>query len=194
MALFLKEFTAASGNVVSLVEVKDQLRIEHNEHDVMLTNYIKMAQQQAEARLNGRKLLTQTWDWLVDRFPSGCPLYVPLSPIQSITHIKYYDTANVQQTWVSTSYEVDAASMRPRISPVSGQTWPDTYDRQQAIEIRMVVGFGAAAAVPEGVRLWIMAAVGEAYKTPELTAERQNVGESLSSFMNGLLDFYRIPD
>jgi uncharacterized phiE125 gp8 family phage protein len=207
MPLFLKEVTPAAGNVVLLEEVKDQLRVEHNEHDVMLTNYIRAAQSVAESRLNGRKLLTQTWDWLIDSFPIGswswsiprwdpsiAPLRVPLSPLQSVTHIKYYDEANAQQTWLSTNYEIDAASMRPRISPVSGKTWPTTYDRQQCVEVRIVVGYGAASSVPEPIRLWIMAAVAEAYKTPELTVEKNAVGETLSGFMNGLLDFYRVPE
>lgn len=188
MALFLKPVTAPVGNIVSLEEVKDQLRIEHNEHDVLLNSYIKVAQQQAEMK-TGRALLTQTWDWLLDGFTSWW-LEVPLSPLQSVTHIKYYDESNAQQTWLSTNYEIDAASMRPRISPVNGQSYPVTYNRQQAIEIRLVVGFGT---VPESIKLWLTAAVGEMYKTPEITVERQNVGESLSSFMDGLLDFYRMP-
>lgn len=189
MALALKMVTPPAANVVTLEEVKDQARITYSDHDRMLDMYILGAQDKAEALLN-RKLITQTWKWFIDTFECET-LRVPLSPLQSITHVKYYDTANVQQTISSADYEVDAAGIWPRLKPVSGKQWPSTYDRLQAVEIQIVVGYGASgAAVPTSIKHWILAAVTEAYNSPGLTVERQNIGESMSPYINGLLDPY----
>lgn len=187
----LKLLTPATGLLVTVEEVKLQLRIDHTEQDSLLAAYIKAATEQAEARMR-RALLTQTWDWLLDEFPCGQALRLPLTPVQSITHVKYYDEADVQQTWSSANYQVEAAALRPRLAPVVNVEWPATYARMQAVEIRIVAGHGNAAAVPASIRHWIAAAVGEAYKSPEITTDRQNP-EVLSRFVDGLLDRYTVP-
>lgn len=189
--ILLKIVTPPSGSVISLQDAKAQSRIDHNDEDVLIESYIAVATDKAE-QLTGRKLLTQTWDWLLDEFPAG-DLLIPLSPLVTIDSIQYYDTANALQTWSSANYQVDAAGMRPRVCPVLNVQWPDTYDRIGAVQVRMTVGYGAATAIPQAIKHWITAAVGEAFKNRELTSDRQRPGETLSSFINGLLDPYTVP-
>ena len=185
----LKLFAAPSGNVVSLEDCKAQARIDHNEEDVLLEGYIKMATERAEFLLNA-KLLTQTWDWFLDEFPAG-DLESPLAPLVSVDSIKYYDSDNALQTWASLNYEVDLAGLVPRIVKAKDVSWPTTYDRINAVQIRVTVGYGAATAVPQAIKHWITAAVAESYKARELT--REGRPETASPFIDGLLDPYRVP-
>lgn len=185
----LKLVTAPTGQVITLEDAKAQARIDHNEEDVLIEAYIVAATDKAE-QLTGVKLLTQTWDYFLDAFPCG-EIQIPLSPLVTVDSVKYYDEANALQTWLSTNYDVDPAGLRPRLCPVSGVDWPTTYDRLNAVQIRLTVGYGEAAAVPQAIKHWITAAVAEACKNREISIERNS--EVLSRFMNGLLDPYTVP-
>ena len=186
--LFLKLVTPPSGYAVSLEEAKAQLRADGNEEDQLILHYISTATSVAEM-ITGQKFLTQVWDWFLDEFPCG-ELTVPMGPVASVDSIKYYDTDNALQTWASANYQIDPAGLRPRILPVYNVTWPATYQRLGAVQVRMTVGYGAASAIPMAVKHWIMAATGEAFKNRELSIDRN--AEALSHFMNGLLDPYTV--
>lgn len=185
----LKLVTAPTGNVISLEDAKAQARVDGNEEDQLILAYIQDATAKAEF-LTHTKLLTQVWDWYLDEFPV-CAFRVPMAPLVSLDSIKYYDVNNVLQTFSSASYQVDVAGLRPRILLAPNASWPTVYDRINAIQIRMTVGYGAAAAVPQAIKHWIMAAVAEGFKNRELSIERNQ--EIMSRFMNGLLDPYTVP-
>jgi len=94
--------------------------------------------------------MTQTWVQRFDCFSSHCiALYKP--PIQSITSITYYDENNAQQTLDSSLYEVALKSEPAVLRPVSGQTWPNTYDRLEAIEITYVAGYETTEEIPVAI-------------------------------------------
>lgn len=98
-----------------------------------------------------RCLVQQTWDWTLERFVRPeidnlkALMKVPLPPLRSVTWIKYYDESNVLQTLSTSKYQVDAATEPGRVAPVFGETWPATYDRLDAVQIRFVAGYA-----PEG--------------------------------------------
>lgn len=136
---------------LSLVEVRSHLRLESTEGDVPTLNaLIKVARQYAET-VTRRALITQTWGWFMDTFPDG-DFEVPLPLLSSVTHIKYYDTNGVQQTWANTNYSVDTDSEPGRVSCVYGVSYPDTREMNNAVEMQFVAGYGAASAVPEGIK------------------------------------------
>lgn len=154
--------------------------------DTYIASLVKVARRMCEQQ-TGRYLITQTWDVLLDYWPRKGTIVLPVSPLQSVTHVKYYDGANVQQTLASSQYQV-AAGLAPRIEPVFGVTWPVLYDRMQAIEIRCVVGYGNASAVPDALKHWIMVMVGHWYENREATTGREM---SRLPFVDGLLDTER---
>jgi uncharacterized phiE125 gp8 family phage protein len=111
------------------------------------------ARQWVENRLH-RQLITATWKMYLDSFPVEIQIPDKL-PVATITTIKYYDTANVFQTAAASLYDTDLASDNrpPRICPVSGQSWPLTYDRYNAVEVTFTAGYGATReSVPLGIR------------------------------------------
>jgi hypothetical protein len=104
--------------------------------------------------------------------------------------VKYYDADNVPQTWDSAKYQVDASAMRTRLAPVITEDWPETYERMQAVQVRAVVGYGNAAAVPLPIKQWMLCAISSMYEHRELVSDRAAL--QMSTFLDGLLDPYRI--
>jgi uncharacterized phiE125 gp8 family phage protein len=111
------------------------------------------ARQWVENRLH-RQLITATWKYYLDEFPVEIQIPDKL-PVATIATLKYYDTANVLQTVAASLYDTDLASdsRPPRIRPASGQSWPLTYDRYNAVEVTFTAGYGATReSVPLGIR------------------------------------------
>lgn len=130
---------------ITLPEAKEHLRVLTSDDDSYISSLIKPTRKKVEYDLR-RALITQTWIMYLDDFPVGGNLIrIPYPPLQEISSIKYYDTANVQQTWSSDEYEEDIYSEPARVGLVSGYPWPSTYDRLNAIEITFVAGYGDAA-------------------------------------------------
>lgn len=130
--------------------------------DPYLIALIKTARDYCES-FTHRALITQTWDLKLDAFPcdSDEAIFLPKPPVSSVTSVTYLDTANVSQTWAATTgYLTDLPSgphaSPARIAPAYGVPYPSTYDVENAVTIRFVAGYGAAASsVPDGIK-WAM--------------------------------------
>lgn len=110
--------------------------------------------------------------FLDDRFPHRHwrdePIVLPLPPLQSVTHVKYYDTAGSLITMVAgTEYFVDVP--QSRITLPYGVSWPPTsYPRSQAVEVQYIAGYGDSADdVPPALRAAVKLMVGTLYEHRE---------------------------
>lgn len=159
--------------------------------DPLLGLLIASARAAAEQELR-RYLVTQTIDARLDAFPS--PLYeIRLPPLQSVTSISYVDSDGVTQTLSASLYDVDAAGKPARVSPSYGNAWPSTRPQQNAVTVRFLAGYGAAAAVPQCVKQWMLLQI----KTAWDNRDRLAVGGTglvlmPSSYVDGLLDPERV--
>jgi len=179
--------TAPAEEPVLLSEAKAHLRVDGGDEDTLITSLIVAARVQAET-LTGRALITQTWDWYADSFPD-CTIVLPLPMLQSVTHIKYNDSAGDLQTLSTALYQVDATSPCGRVMPAFGQTWPVTREQFNAVNIRFVAGYGAASAVPQTIKQWMLLKIAELFEQREASQERPAVG---LSFVDRLLDPYKV--
>jgi len=136
--------------------------------DPTVNALITVARQYAET-VTRRALITQTWNYTLDAFPDG-DIEVPLPTLQSVTHIKYYDTNGVQQTWTNTNYSVDTDSEPGRISCAYGVTYPTTREMNNAVEVQFVAGYGVASAVPQGIKQAMLQLIGHWYAHRETVA------------------------
>jgi len=123
--------------------------------DPELVSWITAARQYAET-FTHRSLITSTWDLKLDHFPSG-DIWLPRAPLVSVTSVTYIDTAGATQTWaLSGNYSVDAPAGPEagpgRVIPAYGVTYPSTYGVPNAVTVRFVAGYGAASAVPAGIK------------------------------------------
>lgn len=154
--------TAPTSEPVTLAEAKKQCEIaaEVNHHDEHLERLIQAARVYVE-NYTGRQIVTATWDLYADSWPDdGLTISLPKGPIQSVTSITYVDENGSSQTWGSSNY-VLSASREPAIIRLAYQAlWPAFRFQPDAIRVRYVAGYGAATAVPQGIKHAILLLVG----------------------------------
>lgn len=158
--------------------------------DADITTLIKAAREMAEA-ITRRALVTQTLELVLDAFPAGgIELYCP--PIQSVTSIKYIDTDGVEQTLSADLYDLDSDTEPGMVAPAYNESWPSTRDQINAVRVRYVAGYGAAADVPAAIKTWIKMRAGTLYDNPQAVVVGQTVMNVPRDFIDGLLDPFRV--
>lgn len=145
--------TASTITPFLLAEAKEHLRESGNENDGYIQSLILAVTQCAE-KLTRRALFTQTWKLFLDEFPAGnCAIELPLPPLQSITHVKYYDTAGTLTTMAVADYQTDLVSLPGRLAPAPSLLWPSVeMDRMNAVEVQFVCGVATRGALDPMLR------------------------------------------
>lgn len=181
----LSIYTAPGSEPVTTAEVKLDARLSETALDATIATLITAARMDAESE-TGRALMPQTWELLLDAFPSESgAIEVGKLPISAITHVKYYDTSGVLQTLASDQYVLDANKLPGWIYLAPDCLWPSTQCRENGVQIRFVAGYADAATVPAPIKHWIRAKVAvEVDMTKEQTA--------VTDFVNRMLDPYRL--
>lgn len=176
MTTALALITPPSKDVISLAEMKAWAKIDHNEEDALLASIITAATESAEQFTN-RSLLTQTWRLTLDlhatrtydNLPGGVydlpvtALYgglpdvisLPRLPLQSVTSVTTYNTANTGTVFASSNYYVDTANGRIVLNQSS--LWPSNLRNRSACVIDYVAGYGdSSSSVPQAIRTAIL--------------------------------------
>lgn len=158
--------------------------------DPEILRWIDSAESRGQ-RVSRRAFRTQTWDLVLDEFPScGC-IEIPKPPLQSITHLKYLDTSGTLQTWAATNYVVEAPAgdfcQHGRLSLAYGISWPSLYGQAGDVQVRFIAGYGAASAVPLLIKQALLLDVAH------FSAQRENVvtGPIVASVPGTANDIYR---
>lgn len=134
----LREVDGAIYEPVSLQEAKEHLRVTGESEDHYIEGLISAARMFVEHELD-ETFRSVTYDYYLDEFPSD-DIVMPEPPLISVTHVKYYDQDNTLQTLVEdTDYRVDTNSLPGVIEVID--SWPYTYDRTSAVNIRFVSGY-----------------------------------------------------
>lgn len=111
--------------------------------DDLLNAIITSAREHVED-ITRRALLTQTWDYSLPGWPTSNFIYLPYGNLQSVTSIKWKDTAAVESTLtVTTDYLVETnGDQCGRIVLPYGVTWPSgTLYPSNPITIRFICGW-----------------------------------------------------
>ena len=142
---------------ITLDELKLRLRVTSCDFDAELLDMLKAGRQQVEADTY-RRLITQTVVMYQEDFTSLLgPVEIRLAPVQSITHLKYYDRDDALQTFSAADYYANLTSTPPEIRLKEAKQWPNTsLYRPNKVEVTMVAGYGAAASVPQAAKLAIV--------------------------------------
>ena len=160
-----KLVTGAAALAVSLVEIKAFLKLDASDtsEDAFLTILIESAVDYAE-KYTRRDLINKTYITYRDDFEDLTTLRK--SKLQSITHIKYYDVANILQTVSSGVYAITDEVDYSDIYRLTTQLWPTggVYNRPQAVQITFVSGYGAASSnLPSAFRNALMNHIAHLY-------------------------------
>lgn len=152
-ALTLLEAPSADDPIVTLPEMKRQLRYARSDKDDEIAEMTAAAVSWLEGREGylGRALVTQKWRWAFDCFPARY-IEVPLPPLISVESVKYVDTSGEVQTMSPSDYVADVALLQGRIRPAYGIVWPPTRAEELAVRVEFTAGYGAAAAVPREIK------------------------------------------
>lgn len=152
---------------VSLERIRAQLNIDASDSDVLLREYLDAATEffDGPGGCLGLVLMTQTWRQDYSAFAS--PILLPLRPVQSIDEITYVDANDAEQTLSTDVYSLVANHKDgPRVVLKSGQSWPTTATRDDAVSVTFVAGH-AAAAIPRRVQQAIRLIVGDWFRSRE---------------------------
>ena len=143
----LRLLTPPAKKIQTLEEAKEHLCLpqDFTEQNTAIISYIDAATSMIDGAsgILNRGLITQTWTGVLDAFPAIFSL--PLPPVQSVTEIRYTDTAGDSQTVGSANYRVSYTNMdfsRAFVEPVNGFSWPSIDNVLGAVEIDFVVGYG----------------------------------------------------
>jgi len=162
--------------------------------DPLLTRFITTARQQAEQSLK-RYLVTQTLDAYFKDFPRGHERRFYLPPLSSITSITYTDIDGVTQTLAASQYVVDSISRPARIEEAYGVTWPSTRDQMNAVKIRFVAGYGAAADVPACIKDWMLFQINTMWETRTqftISTGRAALTQIPNQYIDSIMDAERV--
>ena len=161
--------TAPAIEPVTLEEARYQVGVPAgvDYHDTNLTRLITAAREKVETD-TGRAIITQTWEMAIDLLPFGInALYLPRSPVQSVTYIKYYDTTNTQQTLSTATYKTLLDREPGEIRLHWQQIWPLLYWEPGVVTVRFVAGYGDTAAnVPQSLKQALLLLIGWWFEDP----------------------------
>ena len=162
--------TAPAREPIILQQAKDHCRVDGSADDARLDLLIQAARQSMEGYLD-RALIAQTWEIKRDAFPACGEIVLPLPPLQAVTHVKYIDTAGLEQTLSPSLYTVDAPSgdtaLEGRVILNYGEVWPSTRNQPNAVTVRFVCGYGAGSeAVPAMIRAGLLLMIEDLYSNP----------------------------
>jgi len=148
---------------ITLAEAKEHLRVDFSDEDTYIGTLITTARKYCESYTN-KVFITQSWRQNLDTFPRVIKLKV--SPVVSLTSLKYYDTNETQQTLTDNSdnFQKDFLSDCGSLHEGLVNAWPSVGDTINAIEIITVCGYGAASSVPAEIKHAIKLMVSHLYE------------------------------
>lgn len=171
---------------VTLAELKEYMRVDTNDEDDLIRSLGVAAREWVE-QWTGRALIQQTWDnfWVTWQDP----FIVSRSLLSTVTHVKYQDGDNAQQTLGTSIYSVDTDSTPGKVHLAYQQTYPTNLTVPNSIVIRFVAGYGLTTDdVPEAVKAAIKMLANDRFQNRECSMES---GASASA-AQALLYNYRV--
>ena len=171
----LSPVTGPSELPVLLTEVKSYLRLEEGQSDEnpTLEAFLKSATFYLDgpAGISGRALTSQTWDYILDGFPSSDALMLPLPPLQSVASITYKDSDGVSTVMPAADYTVDPDSEPGRVVLNYGKSWPNaTLNPTNPIKVRFTAGYdgpGGLKPLPAPLKVVLFLLIAHWYENRE---------------------------
>lgn len=189
---------------ISLADLKAQVRVSGSAEDALLSIAIAAARRQCES-ITGRALITQTWQVLLDAWPTATTIggfglsggvgagAVELArpPVLSVTSVQYVPAGgSALVTLDPAAYVLDATTYPGWLMPVT--SWPDTAELANCVRVTFTAGYGPAADdVPEDLRSWMLLTAGYLYAQREAVDMTGKATALPGRFFDSLLDGYR---
>lgn len=191
--------TGPAQEPISLAEAKAHCEVVSSDYDSWFPLAITAARQMAETELR-RSLVTQTWERVLDAFPSDADdnyaIRLGMPPLQSIVSVKYINAQGQQIALVENAdYVMDNVTEPGYVLPFYGTLWPDTMATVNAVRVRFIAGYGdQPSSVPGAIRQWILMQIGTLFENRESIVVQAGAfpTELPQRFIGGLLDRFRV--
>lgn len=155
---------------ITLATARNHLRLDlygsplaHPDDDLIESVYLLAARQHCEF-LSGRALAYQEYELTLRCFPTrtyyGYPdlgyssqydyIRFPIGPVRSVNSVIYagVDNQDASLDGSPTGYVLDPYTDEGRLFPAPGSSWPQVYDRPNAVRIRFNAGYDASGSSP----------------------------------------------
>lgn len=175
--------TPATTYPVTLAEAKAHCRVDGTAEDSLINGLISAATEYVE-QYCGRAIMAQTLKLSLDDFSDE--MLLTRGPVQSVTFVKYYDTADTEQTLSGTVYQSDLISDPARIVLADGQSWPTADERANAVNVTYVAGYSA---VPAPIKHAILLLIGQWFDSRSDASDKPM--SSMPNAVEALLTNYR---
>ena len=161
-------------------------RITTSAEDTLIDELIKAATAKAE-NFTRTAFLDTVFEAFYDEFPYK--MFIPKGVVSSITTVSYYDISNSLQTVDLANLDIDLKSKPAIIKANEDFTFPETYDKQNAVIIEYVAGYGADnTAVPEDILTAVKLIFGALYDGDRMD---KRAGNTLPTAAESILGFYK---
>lgn len=187
----LTELSVSSTEPLTVAEAKSHLRVDISDDDTLIGNLITAAREWCEQFC---QVSFVQHSYRADLAGFYDVMRLPLGPVQSITHVKYYDTAspNALQTLSSGVYALN----HDTVTRNDGQSWESVAYRYDAVQITYVTGWkdtsspqGTGASVPEAVVQAMRLLIADFYEHREAQSYGAQLHENRTARL--LLEPYR---
>ncbi|MGO4389445.1 head-tail connector protein [Microvirga sp. 2YAF29] len=167
--------TPPAAEPITLDDLKQHLRIDHNDEDDLLMNLIAAARQKLDGPrgLLGRCLITQEWKAILDGFPPmgrSSEIVLPFAPVSAVSAITYRDPARAELTLAPDAYLVTGLhdDAHATIGPTRCMAWPYVVCLPGSVTVTFKAGYGEAPEdIPEPIRQAIRIHAASLYENRE---------------------------
>lgn len=159
----IKRTVDATVEPVELRDLKEQLRITHNDQDALLLRCLQAGRSWVETVTN-RALMTQTWSISFDGWPLK-PFYLPSPPFVAITAFTYRDAGGDSQPF--TAYSVDSTGDLARVRFNPDAELPTLDENSMgAVTVTFTAGAATRAEVAPAIGYAILLLAASFYENP----------------------------
>lgn len=169
---------------ITLSDAKLHLRITHTADDAWVTSAIGRAREMAE-HICERSFAPKTLRIVLPYWSAAIEL--PNGPVNAVSHVKYLDQSDAEQTLSSQLYYLDTKSSLAVLRRMPSVTYPLLSEREDAVRVQYTAGTWVAP--PRTAIHYMLLLIGSMNENREADVER---AAQRIEFADRLLDPYRV--
>lgn len=156
-----KLITAPLQSPVSVDDLKNNLRILHNDQNDFLSKIIEQATSIVE-RETGRQLMPATWEYQSNVVPSTLRIF--RAPFIAVTSCTYIDENDQTKTLTADNDDFYVDPAEPAVVTFAVQ--PTVKKIADGFKFRFTAGYASYHAIPNDLKLAILLVAGRIYENP----------------------------